>query len=190
MLLDTIKRHDGLSLMKLVSIEGLRAAGHKIPTKVHSVPAIAFDNANLIFGKQVFDYLLLPGRGLLLTQAPKQAGGDGMGPMGGSGSGGVDGEPLAFTLGAQHSDVFSMLEGSDDHSDKNYAWASVFDNGSGAVGAAGAASGEMAFQEDTRSKKELPDINAIREQRQMDLQQHTENHINIATFTPPTSTRI
>ncbi len=167
-----------MSLMKLVSIEGLRAAGRAIPPRIHAVPAIAFDNTNVIFGKQVFDYLLLPGRGLLLTQAPKSASTEG-GPKQ------PEDGPLAFTLGAQHSDPFSMIEGDEALADKNYVWASVFDT-SPAIGG----TQEIAYQEDTRSKKELPDINAIREQRQMDLQQHQENHINIATLTPPTSTRV
>jgi hypothetical protein len=180
MLLDTIKRHDGMSLMKLVSIEGVRAAGRAIPPRIQAVPAIAFDNNNVIFGKQVFDYLLLPGRGLLLTQAPKSTNTDatpGSTPQ-------ADG-PSAFTLGAQHSDAFSMIEGDEALTDKNYVWASVFDSSPTISGTQ-----EIAYQEDTRSKKELPDINTIREQRQLDLQQQQENHINIAALTPPTSTRL
>lgn len=183
MLLDTIKRHDGTSLMKLVSIEGLRQSGYKIPPRIHSVPAIVFDNANVIFGKQVFDYLLLPGRGLLLTQQPKpETGVTNNVP----GSDDMSGEPAAFTLGSLHSDAFSVLEGSDHHTDKNYSWTSIFDNPT----ASDAGAQAVAYQEETRTKKELPDLNAIREQRQMDLQRHQENHINIPALTPPTSTRI
>ncbi len=182
MLLDTIKRHDGTSLMKLVSIEGLRHSGYKIPSKIHSVPAIVFDNANVIFGKQVFDYLLLPGRGLLLTQQPKA---DASVTNNVSGTGDLNSGPAAFTLGSLHSDSFSVLEGSDHHTDKNYAWTSIFENPASDTGAQA-----VAYQEETRTKKELPDLNSIREQRQLDLQRHQENHINIPALTPPTSTRV
>lgn len=76
-----------------------------------------------------------------------------------------------------------MLEGDDHHTDKVYTWSGIAD-------ADVSPQQEIAYQEDTRTKKELPDINAIREQRQIDLQQQLENHINVGALSPPTSTRV
>lgn len=179
MLLDTIKRHDTKSVIKLVSVEGLAQSGYKIPSRIHSVPAMAFDNNNVIFGKQVFDYLLLPGRGLLLAQQATTNATENVAtsqPV-------ENGDPVAFALASAHSDQFSLIDRdeSSGHSDRNYAWTSIFDDAS-------AGTNVSAFQEETRSKKELPDINAIREQRQLELQQQTD--INISALPPPTSTRL
>lgn len=178
MLLDTIKRHDTKSLIKLVSVEGLTQSGYKIPSRIHSVPAMAFDNQNVIFGKQVFDYLLLPGRGLLLAQASSSVTDEKTAsvPL-------DNGDPIAFALASAHSDQFSLIDSDETsgHSDRNYAWTSIFDQTSDNTNVS-------AFQEETRTKKELPDINAIREQRQIDLQQQTD--INVSTLPPPTSTRL
>lgn len=63
-LLETIKKHNNDSI-KLVSVDNLRAKGVKL--KVQHVPAILFKNTEkIIYGKDVFDYLLLPGQGILL----------------------------------------------------------------------------------------------------------------------------
>lgn len=179
MLLDTIKRHDTKSMIKLVCIEGIANTGRKVPPQIHSVPALVLENKSIMFGKQVFDYLLLPGRGVLLNQ-PAQSAAENVATSNAH----TPGEPLAYVLGSAHSDQFSMIEG-EDHSglfDRSYVWTSIHDNAPLTTGR------EMALQEETRSKKELPDINAIREQRQLDLQQ--ENHLNISALPPPTSTRL
>lgn len=180
MLLDTIKRHDTKSLIKLVCIESLALAGRKVPPQIHSVPAMMLDNKSLMFGKQVFDYLLLPGRGILLTQAPTPA----AAPSGEPQSQVDDGGPQAYSLGSMHSDQFSMIEGEPTNGlfDKSYVWTSIHESPASMNQA-----DNMPLQEETRSKKELPDINAIREQRQLELQQ--ENHLNISALPPPTSTR-
>lgn len=180
MLLDTIKRHDTKSLIKLASIEGITNTGRKVPPQIHSVPALILENKSIMFGKQVFDYLLLPGRGVLLTQPATSAAASHTQ----SDASGHPDEPLAYVLGSSHSDQFSMIEG-EDHSgllDRSYTWTSIHDDSSITTGR------EMALQEETRSKKELPDINTIREQRQLELQQ--ENHLNISALPPPTSTRL
>lgn len=67
-LLDTIKKHDKVDILKLVSIDNLRARGIKLNDNIKHVPAILFKNTEkFIYGKEVFDYLLLPGHGILLT---------------------------------------------------------------------------------------------------------------------------
>jgi hypothetical protein len=97
----------------------------------------------LLFGKSVFDHLLLPGRGILCstqsTRLDKNAnGGSGGGSNGSNGSNGSDSdviplantkteddsEPMAFTLNnASFSDNFSIIEDETKESnDKNYKW--------------------------------------------------------------------
>lgn len=68
-LLQTINRYDPSSVgIKIVYIEDL---GGKVPSNIHSVPAMYFvDTKEAVFGKDVFDYLFLPGRGKLVVSNP------------------------------------------------------------------------------------------------------------------------
>ena len=141
MLLEHIKRYDKEKVIKLVSIDDLRNKNINIESKIHSVPAfMILPSKELLFGKSVFDHLLLPGRGILCstqsTRLDKAVSGEndmiplantGNGTVGagsisvGSGSSGSSGgagctegdssEPMAFTLNtASFSDNFSIIE--------------------------------------------------------------------------------
>lgn len=73
MLIDTIKKHNAEDTIKFVSVDNLRSNGVKLNSRIHSVPSIFFkENDRFIFGKEVFDYLLLPGSGILLKQSTKK----------------------------------------------------------------------------------------------------------------------
>ena len=138
MLLEHIKRYDKEKIIKLVSIDDLRNKNIDIESKIHSVPAfMILPSKEILFGKAVFDHLLLPGRGILCstqsTRLDKTGSGTGTGdsdvlmPLANTGSGnGVGGEdePLAFTLNtASFSDNFSIIENdTQELSDKNYNW--------------------------------------------------------------------
>jgi hypothetical protein len=149
MLLEHIKRYDKEKVIKLVSIDDLRNKNINIESKIHSVPAfMILPSKELLFGKAVFDYLLLPGRGILCstqsTRLDKAISGEndmiplantGNGTLGsgsagtGTGTGTTSGdssssEPLAFTLNtASFSDNFSIIEDeTKELSDKNYNW--------------------------------------------------------------------
>ena len=149
MLLEHIKRYDKEKVIKLVSIDDLRNKNINIESKIHSVPAfMILPSKELLFGKSVFDHLLLPGRGILCstqsTRLDKAVSGEndmiplantGNGTVGagsisggsGSGGGGTEGdssEPMAFTLNtASFSDNFSIIEDeSKELNDKNYNW--------------------------------------------------------------------
>ena len=64
-LLDTIKRHDTKKTIKLVCVDTLISVINK---KITNVPALMFlPTKEIIYGKAVFDYLLLPNRGYLFT---------------------------------------------------------------------------------------------------------------------------
>ena len=138
MLLEHLKRYDKEKIIKLVSIDDLRNKNIDIESKIHSVPAfMILPSKEILFGKAVFDHLLLPGRGILCstqsTRLDKTGTGSGTGdsdvlmPLANTGSGnGVGGEdePLAFTLNtASFSDNFSIIENdTQELSDKNYNW--------------------------------------------------------------------
>jgi hypothetical protein len=141
MLLEHIKRYDKEKVIKLVSIDDLRSQNINIESKIHSVPAfMILPSKELLFGKAVFDHLLLPGRGILCSSQNTRM--DKTGVLGASGTGGTIGtadndviplnntssenesEPLAFTLNtASFSDRFSIIEDeTKELNDKNYNW--------------------------------------------------------------------
>ena len=138
MLLEHIKRYDKEKTIKLVSIDDLRNKNMNIESKIHSVPAfMILPSKELLFGKAVFDYLLLPGRGILCsTQSTRidrtnsentgsdsgTVNSDNIIPLANVNA--IDGEPLAFTLNSSSfSDNFSIIEDeSKELNDKNYKW--------------------------------------------------------------------
>jgi len=139
MLLEHIKRYDKDKKIKLVSIDDLRNKNINIETKIHSVPAfMILPSKELLFGKAVLDYLLLPGRGILCntqnTRLDKTLSGAGNSSDGISITGGNDvlplvntsndDEPSAFTLNStSFSDNFSIIEDeTKELNDKNYKW--------------------------------------------------------------------
>lgn len=64
-LLETIKKHDTKKTIKLVCIDTKISI---LKDKIRSVPALMFlPTKEIIYGKAVFDYLLLPSRGYLFT---------------------------------------------------------------------------------------------------------------------------
>lgn len=177
MLLDTIKRHDEDKSIKLLSIEALKAV-NKLPPTIHSVPALmTLPEKKLMFGKSVFDYLLLPGTGALLrmqaskVEARQQA------------SNADPSAPSAFVLGANLSDNFSPYAEQDNNSadhvdDRVYNWSHVNE-------APPSIDPAQPLQEDTRTKKSLPDIDYILQQRDMDLRAD----VTVNTMPPPVATR-
>ena len=147
MLLEHIKRYDKEKIIKLVSIDELRNQNYNIESKIHSVPAfMILPSKELLFGKAVFDHLLLPGRGILCSSQNTRmdktgvTGITGVGGTGGIGENDViplnntsngsngsndnENEPLAFTLNtASFSDKFSIIEDeTKELNDKNYNW--------------------------------------------------------------------
>ena len=143
MLLEHIKRYDKEKVIKLVSIDDLRSQNINIESKIHSVPAfMILPSKELLFGKAVFDHLLLPGRGILCSSQNTRMDKTGVGGAAGAAGAGIGGngdndviplnntssenelEPMAFTLNtASFSDKFSIIEDeTKELSDKNYNW--------------------------------------------------------------------
>lgn len=127
-LLETIKKHDSSSIIKTVSIDTLRTLKKPIDPKIHSVPALLLLNTKeYLFGKAVFDYLLLPNRGVLFStqltrdKKPKDSitNNDNLSQNKALPSG----DPQAFTLGSITAEYFSSIDDSNNMiTDKNYNW--------------------------------------------------------------------
>jgi hypothetical protein len=121
-LLDTIKRFDKNNAIRLVSIDTLRSLKKPIDPKIHSVPALyLLDNKKYLFGKEVFDYLILKNKfsfaGETTRDSKKQKDqvSDTMASQ--------PGLPQAFSLGAITAESFSSFDDQSDMiNDKNYKW--------------------------------------------------------------------
>jgi len=120
-LLDTIKRHDKTNMIKLVSIDTLRSLKKPIDPKIHSVPALLLVNTKeYMFGKAVFDYLLLPSRGILFSNQTRTTDKDNV--QSETKQVNPD-EPMAFTLGSISAENFSSIDDKNDLlNDKVYNW--------------------------------------------------------------------
>jgi len=137
MLIDNIKRYDVDKKIKLVSIDELLAKNINIENKIHSVPAfMILPSKELLFGKEVFDHLLLPGRGLLyqaqntrLENKPITNAENTDNNINSNNTIPIvpkteEGEPLPFTLKSfNFSDNFSPIDDCETElKDKNYNW--------------------------------------------------------------------
>ena len=208
MLIETIKRYNATDYIKFVSIDVLRALGKNLP-QIHSVPALMIVPENqLLFGKDVFDYLLLPRTGKLLniqelksnkSSSPNQGlhnQGQGQGqnqqqPQKNiAPSQQTPAEPAAFTLSggtSGFSDNFSMIENDDSVTnfgidDRTYSWASLDPTDMDKLKSEDANS----FSVDTRPKKTEFNLDEYRAKRALDLEQ---NHLNTSQLLPPNTTR-
>lgn len=174
-LLDTIKRHDKNNMIKTVSIDLLRSLNKPIDPAIHSVPALMLLNTKekeYIFGKHVFDYLLLPNRGVLFSnQVSSREKGSKDIPMQDSSISQIKtpDEPQAFTLGAISAEQFSSIDDINNAiEDKNYNWGTISEDNSSIIDA-------PDFQNDVNkpfdggNQKNLPTMEEIMKQRASDI---------------------
>lgn len=167
LLMDNIKRYDAMRYFKLINVEQYMANGYNMPPQIHSVPSIMFiDTKTVLYGKQVFDYLLLPKKGFLLNLVSPA-----------SGSGGASGstskppvtsvggsEPISFNLNSGGgSESFSFIDDTSVDVERSYGWCGV-DEQITIHTPEENSSGES-------SKKKMLDIAALKSQRELDIQQ-------------------
>jgi hypothetical protein len=68
MLIETLKTLDKHKIIKLISIDYLKSNQIIFDHRITHVPAMLLPDINkILFGKDVFDHLLLPGKGILLN---------------------------------------------------------------------------------------------------------------------------
>ena len=170
MLLENVNRYDKNKTIKLVPIEELKKQNINIETKIRSVPAfMILPSKELLFGKDVFDYLLLPGRGILCgvqnTRLDKNIVDNGNA---------IDNniklsepnnnDPSAFALNCNKlSDNFSAIEDDDTaiRDDKNYGWDFISNDKNISDGI----SNVSINYEDVGKKSKMPSIEELMKER-------------------------
>jgi hypothetical protein len=165
-LLDTIKRHDTKKSIKLVCIDAIIT---KINHKIKAVPALMFiPSKEIIYGKAVFDYLLLPNRGYLFTSNSTREKTDVntsiISPIPINKEKTID-EPSAFTLGTISADNYSDITDDNINSmninaDKLYKWGIIDDDNNEMPKM------EMSKLESEKTQKKLPSIDELQKQRE------------------------
>jgi len=141
MLLEHIKRYDDGKIVKLVSIDDVRTTNANIVSKIPSVPALMImPSKEILFGKNVFDYLLLPPRGLLCKGSTKSekktldttslssgiSESEIFVPLNNNTESGD--EPFSFSLGdsSRYSDNFSSIEDEMSiNNNRNFRWNTI-----------------------------------------------------------------
>lgn len=138
-LLETINKHDTNNIIKKISLDNFRNNNYNIEELIDAVPALIIDpnkivKKDILFGKQVFDHLLLPNRGALFnkennTRLNKEKKDQINDNNIINNNHDDDDGPSAFTLGASLSDNFSSLDDNSDNllKDKQYNW-NLLDN--------------------------------------------------------------
>jgi hypothetical protein len=168
-LLDTIKLHDTKKTIKLVIIDGII---NKIKHKITAVPALMFiPSKEIIYGKAVFDYLLLPNRGYLFT-VNKNTRDKGETSINTSIISPIPlnktedtGEPSSFSLGAITADNYSDITDDNINSmnvnkDRLYKWESLNNS------SLNDEMPKMADYDSDKSNKKLPSIDELQKQRE------------------------
>jgi hypothetical protein len=184
-LLDTIKRFDKSNVIKMVSVDTLRSLQKPIDSKIKCVPALYLpDSKNLLFGKEVFDYLILKNKLSFAGETTRDNKKNKDLPNGVSPTvADIDpGLPQAFALGAINAESFSSIDDANSMiSDKNYKWDLITNNVPvdidvpiTAIGQVSALQGpvipkELATTETKEEGKKLPSMEEIMKQRASDI---------------------
>lgn len=185
MLMDQLGHYGVKKYFKFVNVERLHSKGLSVPSSIMSVPSLMImPQKDVLTDKKLFDYLLLPNKGLIFNldkmAAPKTEGGAGGGAAQQQQSAG-DGEPSAFGFKNNiSSDLFSFIE-EDEHPNadphKQYNWANLEDRNE-------ILTGEMIAQTESEKSngRSAPDLSKLQADRALDIQ----NYMNTSSM-PPTS---
>jgi len=168
-LIDTIKRHDSKKTIKLVCIDKKITYFKDI---IKNVPALMFlPTKEIIYGKAVFDYLIMPNRGYLFTSKSgrnnKEEPSSISSPIPLNDNNKKDDEPVAFSLGSVLTDNFSNIDDDNINStnlsnNKVYKW-DFIENDNRNINI------EREFNEkksENNSNKKLPSIDELRKERE------------------------
>lgn len=122
-LLDTIKRYDNKKTIKLVCID---SKINIVKDIIKNVPALMFlPSKEIIYGKKVFDYLIMPDRGYLFTSKSsrnnKEKEASSLSSPIPLNTEKTD-EPEAFSLGSILTDNFSNIDDDNAINNKIYKW--------------------------------------------------------------------
>jgi hypothetical protein len=161
-LLDTIKRHDSKKTIKLVCID---TKINILKDFIKNVPALMFlPTKEIIYGKAVFDYLLLPNRGYLFTSKSGRNNKEEPSSLSSPvpiNETKIDDEPSAFSLGSIYADNYSSIDDNNILNNKIYNW-DFIDNDNRNINI------EREFKEkssENNSNKKLPSIEELTRER-------------------------
>lgn len=176
-LLETIKKHDTKKTIKLVVIDSIV---NKVSHKIKAVPALMFlETKEIIYGKSVFDFLLLPNRGYLFTSNSTREKPDNNKDNKDNKDNEIkETEPISFTLGAISSESFTDITDDDINSlnlndDKVYKWGLINDNPSDNLSnstnppSLTITSTNIKNDSNENGKKNLPSIDELQKQRDL-----------------------
>jgi len=168
-LIDTIKKHDNKKTIKLVCVDTIV---NIVKHKITDVPALMFmPSKEVIYGKAVFDYLLLPNRGYLFTSnntREKTVMNDKSSinsPIPLNTSMQNNDEPMAFSLGSILTDNFSNIDDDNVNStninnDKIYKWDFIDNNDNSNL------ESEYKAQSTKSENKKLPSLEELTQERE------------------------
>lgn len=181
MLINQLDQYGVKKHFKVVNVEKILSKGLKLPESITVVPSLMLmPQKNVLSGKQLFDYLLLPNKGLVFL-LDKQALSQKSETDKGNTSNELNG-PSAFGFKSNCSgDLFSFIEEDSPESDphKQYNWSNLQDEGIILTNEMMSASTAEALS----GNKSTPDLSKLQSDRAMDLQ----NYLNTSTL-PPAST--
>ena len=190
MLLNTIRNYEATKkLVKFVCIENVLKTNPVVLNKICSVPSLMLmPSKTILKGKEVFDYLILPNKGILVTSLPSndQNKNDMDVPLShqipgagaNAGVGEVPSEPMPTThIG---SDTFGFIDDAEEQDlskDKTLVWEMLDDPQTISLQVASKpvapspSPSQPVFgaQIETRTKKELPDLDIIRARREQEM---------------------
>lgn len=191
MLLDSIKRYDSEKMIKLCNVESIRKTNPKVLQQISMVPALLVFGPNnsreFLFGKDVFDYLLLPNRGRLMQPSlaqKREAPNQNQNAQSFEQQQLTLGEPLGFEIAGGGAGNFTFIEDeSQVHQGRSYVWSSLDDSNATSASPAALSAPADAMQQtaahlssamqglgvETRSKVELPSMDNILAQRDNDV---------------------
>jgi len=174
-LLDTIKRHDTKKTIKLVCIDTRISL---IKDKISKVPALMFlPTKEVIYGKAVFDYLLLPNRGYLFTNNNSRDKSDTQIQQSSLHAPSIplnttieSNEPISFSLGTIMSEKFSDINDDNINSlniskDRIYGW-DLITNDEQIKPPEIKISGNGENTRDFKSDKKLPSLEELTKERE------------------------
>lgn len=166
-LVDAIKKHDTKKSIKLVIIDSIV---NKVSHKIKGVPALMFlETKEIIYGKSVFDFLLLPNRGYLFSSNNTREKPDNK-SLNTKDNDNKEIEPMSFSLGAISSESFTDITDDDINSlnlneDKVYKWGLINDNNVPTTTQTQNTNDKNSSSEN--NKKNLPSIDELQKQRDL-----------------------
>ena len=180
MLMDQLERYQVKKHFKLINVEKLLSKGMRLPSEIRVVPALMLlPSKKILVGKPLFDYLLLPNKGLIFTLQQNKTNSETNKPSNTP----SNNDPIAFGfINHASGDLFAYIEdGSGDKNDdhKQYNWASLHEK----LIIDTPKEDDYVTEDKNARKPKTPDLSILQSERASDIQNYLNN-----TALPPAST--